>query len=195
MRDNFSACEDDWTLITLGSRQVCWKKWGRARGTAARRLCSDWDAVVPLPLSEEENQDFQNALPVVGVLSAFLDITGQIQIDPINRESETVWLRYNGDVPPFTKWANWPLSQPQGSWDWECAYGTSYRQGGVWHPNACDSSYNVVCERPLGTTTSTTTNTTTATTTTTTTLPGNHTKYSFSDSILGFFDDLLLVQH
>ena len=81
-----------------------------------------------------------------------------------DRETDTVWLRYNGEVPPFTNWAR---AQPEGRWDWECAYGTWNVGSGEWGAAACDIGIDIVCERPFGTTTSTTT-----TTTTTTTLPG-----------------------
>ena len=84
-----------------------------------------------------------------------------------DRETDGVWLRDNGDIPPYTNWAS---SQPDEVNDFECAYGTWSNEGGVWNANSCGVSFNVVCERPFGTTTTTTT--TTSTTTTTTTLPG-----------------------
>ena len=72
------ACEDGWHLITLGSRQVCLLKWGQAHGNRGRQICADLDAVLPLPLNQEEQEDFQRALQyIVDSPTALLDITGK----------------------------------------------------------------------------------------------------------------------
>ena len=64
-------------MVTLGTRQVCLLKWGQAHGNRGRQICEDLDAVLPLPLNQEESDDFKDALRTVDSPSALLDITGK----------------------------------------------------------------------------------------------------------------------
>ena len=73
----FLACDDGYTLVTLGSRQVCLKKWGREHANKAWQICSAENAVLPLPLSQAESDDFKVALRTIDSPGAVLDLTGK----------------------------------------------------------------------------------------------------------------------
>ena len=69
-----------------------------------------------------------------------------------DQQTDTVWLRYNGNTAPFT---NWHSREPNERGIYECAFGIWHVAGGKWYTKSCDIDTDIVCERPFGTTTTT----------------------------------------
>ena len=74
------ACEVEWDLVTLGTRQVCMKVVGVRKGVSeGNRLCNEVNAGLVLPLSAAEQADFESYFLTLPRRSdgALLDITGR----------------------------------------------------------------------------------------------------------------------
>ena len=72
----FSAtCENEWQEYNIGGRNYCFKAVGVFKAVYAGNACKSFDASLPLPESDAENEDLRVAMADLGQDYAFIGIS------------------------------------------------------------------------------------------------------------------------
>ena len=133
------VCESGWDMFTLNGKETCLQNQGKMRADKGRDSCASVDAVVPVPSSQQHNDDLTAAFEKLD------DITGASNVLlELKKTGAYYWVDSNDELNPFFNWI-WTENINH---EWVNQDYASLRVHiGKWYDHTASEQVNVVCEK------------------------------------------------
>ena len=134
------VCPNDWTPSSIGGKQQCFKYVGKHEIQKAETVCKSLNGFkgkLPLPESQQENDDLQIAVKAVqsSKISSFI-------IGLTDTSTEGDFVKSNGQPPLYTNWKPGEPNNHLGKED----HTLLMMDDGKWNDYFADQKTDVICQ-------------------------------------------------